>query len=180
MLMMTILLVYFYENIFSSYDENIFMLFLLRFVSTFMEIPIRVYNHLLEPFTHVWNMFAFAPAGTGIFSPGSQYYNGKLFHEVITIGTAESSWLALLAEEGIVGFVGGMVFWGGIFSYFFYLNYNNFFNKGKKTLEADSLIICALILVSSILLWANTHNVLGNVTVMSISMFIFGVGIYRK
>lgn len=145
-----------------------------RFLSGISEVPIRINENLIAPAEAVWDEFGLLPAGTGAFSLGSAAFGGKPLYEVVSVGTAENSWLRLLAEEGFVGVVSSMLFWCGLL----FVAVCRAMKK-EPTGEQDARlfryqIAGAAFILGVLLLWANTHDILGNTQAMSLCMMLLG------
>lgn len=156
-------------------DLNLAKLIFARFVSGLADVPLRVADNIVAPAGYVWELYALVPAGAGAFSLGAKAFGGQLLYEVVPIGTAENSWLRLLGEEGVIGLLGGLAFWGGLMSYALFLAMRRKEMSGQSELLRKRLSLGAAFVLGVLLFWANTHDVLGNTTVMSLSMVLFGI-----
>jgi len=153
---------------------------LTRSLSVVSDIPWRIYDNVMLPMTYVWDRYALAPAGAGAFSLGSGAFGGLPLYEVVPMGTAENGWLRLLAEEGIVGLLGGVVFWTGLFLYA--VRVAAAISRRHAVALDDGagqftrlLVIGAAVILGVFLLWSNTHDILGNTLAMSLCLVVFGV-----
>ncbi len=155
-------------------NTNIGMLFLMRAASGLSDISTRGTDNLIAPANYVWDAYALTPAGAGAFSLGAESFGGKPLYDVVPNGTAENSWLRLLAEEGFVGLIGNILFWGGLFIYiiFSYVTREKLYIDGKQNIKL--ILLGAAYIIGILLLWANTHDILGNSTVMSLCMLVAG------
>lgn len=152
-------------------------LIFMRTVSGVVDIPLRVADNVIAPLEYVLAHYALSPAGLGAFSFGSAQFGGQPLYEVVPIGTAENAWLRLLAEQGLLGLVLAGAFWIALVFYSV-MAWRNArmvsvsWVHGKSDLT--TLALCPALILAVLLLWANTHDVLGNVTVMSLFMVTFG------
>lgn len=145
-----------------------------RFVSGWSDIQLRIAENIIAPANRVFDQYGLVPAGAGAFSLGAREFGGQPLYEIIAYGTAENSWLRLLAEEGVIGLLLGNVFWMWLFSYGIVsiLERKSILGYSEKLVTGMSL--SALFVLGIVLLWANTHDVLGNATMMSLIMVMIG------
>lgn len=158
-----------------SDEMSLTKLIFARFTSGLADVPLRLADNVVAPASHVWEQYALVPAGAGAFSLGARAFGGQLLYEAVPIGTAENSWLRLLAEEGVIGLVCGLLFWGGLLSYalFSAMTSKDVSEQGEPL--GKRLSLGAAFVLGILLFWANTHDILGNALVMSLSMVLLGV-----
>ncbi|HOQ47830.1 MAG TPA: hypothetical protein PK157_21150 [Bryobacteraceae bacterium] len=162
----------------SSVELTISKMMLLRAASVIEDIPYRLSDNVIEPFLYVWDQFAFSPAGVGAFSLGASVFGGTPLYEIVPIGTAENSWLRMLAEEGVVGLLGACVFWGCMTLWPVYAltrGHRRVHAGGQRSIERRQIdLLCSTIVLALLLLWSNTHDILGNTLVMGLGALLFG------
>lgn len=144
-----------------------------RFVSGITGIPLRLEDNVIAPRSYVMATFGLRPAGMGAFSFGSSSFGGQPLDEVVPFGTAENTWLRLLAEEGIFVLVGEAILW---ISLCVFAIRRGIKRDGYQVRQlARSISQGAGIILAVLMLWANTHDILGSTVPMSLSMTLLGV-----
>ena len=139
------------------------------------EIPSRFQRNLLEPLDVVVERFGSTGAGAGAFSLGSTQWGGMPLYDVIDVGTAENSWLRILAE---LGWFGVLLFGAGIVA-LIWVGGRELMRR-RDGLEGEELLRRHLLKLSVyqlviVALWANTHDVLGSATTMAILFGYAGI-----
>jgi hypothetical protein len=160
------------------WEAGVPQLVALRAVSGFQDIPERFRNNVLEPAGYVMDRFGLAGEGMGAFSLASGPWGGGRLYEVVPVGSAENSWLRIIAEQGVIGLVLQASFWIGLV----WVSWSawrrsteGWPGRGSGGNEPRLVLLCPGMILAVLLLWANTHDVLGNVTVMSLCLALFGV-----
>lgn len=171
--LISVIWIYFWEKS----DISITWIITMRVISIINEIPYRLRNNLLEPIQYTIDRFGLIGEGMGAFSLGSAYWGGIPLYYVIPVGTAENSWLRIIAEQGIIGFIIQLIFWVVLFLFTLVTAWkrhktkliHNWFHPNM-----DLLLFCPVVVLAVLFFWANTHDIIGNVTVMSIALGMFG------
>ncbi|GIW56944.1 MAG: hypothetical protein KatS3mg082_3348 [Nitrospiraceae bacterium] len=171
-----VMLVLLWASVRPGWEPSVPQLVASRALSGFTDMVDRIRDNLLQPAGYVVDHFGLRGEGAGAFSLGSAAWGGMPLYNVV-LGSAENSWLRVIAEQGIIGMVLQAAFLVGLIwvSWAVYL-------RGTRSRRAhlggswvQVLVICPGLILAVLLLWANTHDVLGNVTVMSLSLSLFGV-----
>lgn len=144
-----------------------------RVISGIQDVAPRAIDNVVRPSAYVFKEYGWSPAGMGAFSLGSGRFGGRPLYDLVPIGTAENSWLRILAEQGFPGLAFAAAFWGVIFGLGLRACYKargrtDYFD-GQLRVSRDITIYGPAVLLIFVL-WANTHDIMGNVTVMSILM----------
>lgn len=147
----------------------------MRFVSGFIDVPHRVFDNLILPAGYVYEKYALAPAGVGAYSLGAQVFGGEPLYNIVPIGTAENSWLRLLAEEGLPGLLAGMIFWSALCLYAIRHAVRLHRGSNEMGLLVSHLSYGAAFALGYMLFWSNTHDIIGNTVPMSMVLLQFGV-----
>lgn len=161
-----------------EFELSMLRLVLLRAVSGFVDIPERFRANVFEPAWYVVNRFGLVGEGIGAFSLGSGPWGGMPLYEVVPVGSAENSWLRIIAEQGVIGLGFQMVFWLGLL----WASWATWRRSTERRLacplganELRVVVVFPGVVLAVLLLWANTHDVVGNVTVMSLALVLFGL-----
>lgn len=161
-----------------DWEPGVLQLVALRAYSGFLDIPERFRSNVLEPAGYVADRFGLTGEGIGAFSLGSGPWGGVPLYEVVPVGSAENSWLRIIAEQGMIGLVLQASFWVGLVwaSWTAWRRSTEGWpGRGSGGNEPRLVLLCPGMILAVLLLWANTHDVLGNVTVMSLALALFGV-----
>ena len=161
-----------------DWEPGVPQLMVSRAVSGFVDIPERFRDNLLQPVGYVVDRFGLTGDGIGAFSLGSAPWGGVPLYEVVPVGNAENSWLRIIAEQGMIGLVLEAFFLVGlVWASWTAWRRSTEGRPGRCSggNEPRLVLLCPGMILAVLLLWANTHDVLGNVTVMSLALALFGV-----
>lgn len=144
-----------------------------RFISVFQDVFHRLDVNLVQSYLNIFERYWLMGDGPGSYSLGSAAYGGAIIYEIDPIfADAENSWLRIMAELGLIGAVLYMFFFFLVIKACFIIFWRYRFS------EEGSLPLAVVIWSSSVVFWANTHDVLGSATTLSIGFAFVGLVLY--
>ncbi len=142
-----------------------------RLLSSFSDIPDHLMGNLILPFSTVVDKYLIFGEGLGHFTLGAKNYGGVLAYETIDMpGLGENSWIRMIAEVGVIGTILYLM----ILFQLLILALRSVVARRRQENEVVALFLA--IWLGSIMLWANTHDVFGNMIVTSLA-FALGGGV---
>lgn len=139
-----------------------------RYVSGFTDISERLVDNLIIPSATIVHLYGLVGMGPGFFSLGAQKFGGVMMWQVLaTSGNAESVWMRIVAELGIVGLALYVCYHGSLI-----------LQAARRTLSksapAQGACIFALSWLVGIAFWGITHDTFANAFGMSIGFGLCG------
>jgi hypothetical protein len=149
----------------------------LRVLSGFHDVPERLSNNVIQPIAYAAGRWAMVGEGLGAFSVGSSAFGGRPLYEAIPAGTAENSWLRIMAEQGLPGLIAYAMTWGTLLLLALYRwsQWRGWSSPGRGRDLGGCILLFVIFELVALASWANTHDVLGNVTTMAVAMGFVGV-----
>ena len=142
-----------------------------RLLSGVYDIPHRLDDNFILPFSAVIDEYFIFGEGLGHFTLGAANYGGFLVYKTVDMpGLGENSWIRMIAEVGVIG----TILYLTILFQLLRLAVRSVVSRRRQDNEVVALFFA--IWLGSIMLWANTHDVFGNMIVTSLA-FALGGGV---
>jgi hypothetical protein len=146
-----------------------------RLLSGFYDIPNHLMGNLILPFSTVVDKYLIFGEGLGRFTLGAANYGGVLVYKTVDMpGLGENSWIRMIAEVGAIGTTLYLM----ILFQLLRLALRSVVSRRRQENEVVALFFA--IWLGSILLWANTHDVFGNMVVTSLAFALGGGVLHMK
>lgn len=159
------------DLMFSSTSDLIFD----RLLSVFYDIPHRLEGNFILPFSTVVDKYLIFGEGLGRFTLGAANYGGALVYKTVDMpGLGENSWIRMIAEVGVIGTALYLM----ILFQLLRLALRPVVSGRRQDNEVVALFFG--IWLGSIMLWANTHDVFGNMIVTSLAFALGGGVLHMK
>ena len=144
-----------------------------RLLSSVYDIPNRLMGNLILPVSTVIDKYLIFGEGLGVFTLGAKNYGGSLVYKAVDMqGLGENSWIRMIAEVGVIGTILYLML---LFQLLF-LALRSVVSRYRQENEAVALFFA--VWLGSIMLWANTHDVFGNMIVTALA-FALGGGVLQ-
>jgi hypothetical protein len=138
-----------------------------RYVSGFTDISQRIIDNVIDPSATISQLYGLVGAGPGFYSLGAQKFGGTMMWEVLSIqGSAEGSWLRILAELGVSGLVLAFCYYIGLIS--------QGLERIRSSSDRQNICLYAVVWLSAIACWGITHDTLANAFGMSLGFGLCG------
>lgn len=135
-------------------------LILWRVYSGIQDIPARLTDNLVVPGLAAIRRYGWVGEGAGFFTLGAQQFGGALIYEQSPeFATAEDSWIRLICEQGILGLLLFATAWTELMRVAWR-------SRTHPEPEIRTPAIFALLWMTSVSVWATTHDVMSNGVVM--------------
>jgi hypothetical protein len=145
-----------------------------RYVSGFTDISERLVDNLITPSATIVHLFGLIGMGPGFFSLGAQNFGGVMMWQVLaTNGNAESAWMRIVAELGIVGLALYLCYYGGL------VRQAGIRALSKRTIAPESCLF-AFVWLIGMALWGITHDTFANAFGMAIGFGLCGAAFTPK
>jgi hypothetical protein len=145
-----------------------------RLLSGVYDIPKRLDGNFFLPIWTVIDKYLIFGEGLGRFTLGAVHYGGGVVYATVEMpGLGESSWIRLIAEVGVMGTVLYLI----ILVQLFRLALRSVLSRLHQENEVAGLFFA--LWLGSMVLWANTHDVFGNMIVVSLA-FALGGGVLNR
>ena len=159
------------DLMFSSTSDLIFD----RLLSGFYDIPHRLQGNFILPFSAVVDKYLIFGEGLGHFTLGAVNYGGVIVFKTVDMpGLGENSWIRMIAEVGAIGTILYLM----ILFQLLRLALRSVVSRRRQDNEVVALFFA--IWLGSIMLWANTHDVFGNIIVTSLAFALGGGVLHMK
>ena len=146
-----------------------------RLLSSFYDTPDRLMGNFILPFSTVADRYLIFGEGLGRFTLGAANYGGVLVYETVNMpGFGENSWIRMIAEVGVIGTTLYLM----ILFQLLRLALRSVFSRPRQENEVVALFFA--LWLGSIMLWANTHDVFGNMIVTSLAFALGGGLLHMK
>jgi hypothetical protein len=146
-----------------------------RLLSSFHDIPNRLEGNLILPFSTVVDKYLIFGEGLGRFTLGATHYGGVLVYETVDMpGLGENTWIRMIAEVGVIGTTLYLM----ILFQLLRLALRSVVSRRHQ--ETEEVALFFAIWLGSIMLWANTHDVFGNLIVTSLAFALGGGVLHMK
>jgi len=146
-----------------------------RLLSGFYDIPNRLEGNFILPFSTVVDKYLIFGEGLGRFTLGAANYGGALVYKTVDMpGLGENSWIRMIAEVGVIGTTLYLM----ILFQLLRLASRSVLSRRRQDNEVVALFFA--IWLGSIMLWANTHDVFGNMIVTSLAFALGGGVLHMK
>lgn len=146
-----------------------------RLLSGVSDIPMRLDGNFILPFSTVVEKYLIFGEGLGRFTLGAVNYGGAVVYENVNMpGLGENSWIRMIAEVGVVGTTLYLM----ILFQLLRLALRSVVSRLRQENEMGALFFA--LWLGSIMLWANTHDVFGNMIVTSLAFALGGGVLYMK
>jgi hypothetical protein len=145
-----------------------------RYLSAYTDVPGRVSGGVIKPIGAILNRYPIFGEGVGFFSISAVRYGAKVIYEYLGEGGAENSWIRTIGEIGFVGFC------------YFFLIMAQIALTGLSAMvraaSSDQRAIGAFLFLwlLSCMLWANTHDVFGNLISMCVGFGLAGYAVLEN
>jgi hypothetical protein len=145
-----------------------------RYLSAFTDIPSRINGNIIIPIGAILDKYPFFGEGVGFYSIGAVRYGAKVIYEYLGEGGAESSWIRTIGEVGFIGFI------------FYFSSIVNVVLTGLKAMlrsrSSDYKAVGSFLFLwlLSCMLWANTHDVFGNLISMCVGFGLAGCAVTEE
>jgi hypothetical protein len=155
-------------------NSDVFNLVRDRYLSAFTDIPARIDGEFVRPIGFILNRYFFFGEGIGFYSIGAVRYGAKVIYDFLDEGGAENSWIRTMGEVGFVGFG------------FFFTVVASTVATGLKAMlsslskERKAVGAYLFLWLLSCMLWANTHDVFGNLVSMCVGFGLAGYAVSRE
>ena len=144
-----------------------------RLLSSVYDIPDRLLGNFVLPLSAVVDQYLIFGEGLGVFTLGAKNYGGALVYKTVDMpGFGENSWIRMIAEVGVIGTILYLM----ILVQLLCLALRAIFSRRHQDNEAVALFFA--VWLGSIMLWANTHDVFGNLIVTALA-FALGGGVLQ-
>lgn len=165
-----IMIAYLYPSLTSN---NTFELVIDRALSGFYDIPSRLVGNLVLPFSTVVDKYLAFGEGLGYFTYGAKHYGGLVAYETVDMpGLGENSWIRMIAEVGVIGTMMYIMMLLQLLG----LALRSVLSQHNQ--ENPVVALFFGLWLGSFMLWANTHDVFGNMIVTSLA-FALGGGVLQ-
>jgi hypothetical protein len=145
-----------------------------RYVSGFTDISERLVDNLITPSATIVHLFGLIGMGPGFFSLGAQNFGGVMMWQVLaTNGNAESAWMRIVAELGIVGLTLYLCYYGGLVR-------QAGVRALSKTAIAPESCLFAFVWLMGMAFWGITHDTFANAFGMAIGFGLCGAAFTPK
>jgi hypothetical protein len=139
-----------------------------RYVSGFTDISERLADNLITPSATILHLYGLVGMGPGFFSLGAQKFGGVMMWQVLaTGGNAESAWMRIVAELGVIGLVLYVCYHGGLI-----------LQAARRALvkstRTHGACVFGLSWLLAIAFWGITHDTFANAFGMSIGFGLCG------
>ncbi|MCA9467336.1 MAG: hypothetical protein KC643_18090 [Nitrospira sp.] len=139
-----------------------------RFLSSVYDIPNRLIGNFILPVSTVVDKYLIFGEGLGVFTLGAKNYGGAIVYKAVDMpGLGENSWIRMIAEVGVVGTILYLM----MLFQLLHLAFRSVVSRYRQENEPVALFFG--VWLGSIMLWANTHDVFGN---MIVTAFAFALG----
>lgn len=146
-----------------------------RLLSGVYDIPHRLDENFILPFSAVIDDYLIFGEGLGHFTLGAANYGGVLVYKTVDMpGFGENSWIRMIAEVGVIGTILYLM----ILFQLLRLALRSIVSRCRQDNEVVALFFA--IWLSLIMLWANTHDVFGNMIVTSLAFALGGGVLHMK
>lgn len=144
-----------------------------RLLSSVYDIPNRLIGNFLLPLSTVVDKYLMFGEGLGVFTLGAKNYGGALVYKAVHMpGLGENTWIRMIAEVGVIGTILYLM----ILFQLLYLALRSVGSRYHQDNQAVALFFA--VWLGSIMLWANTHDVFGNMIVTALA-FALGGGVLQ-
>ncbi len=145
-----------------------------RLLSGVYDIPMRLEGNFFLPFGTVIDKYLIFGEGLGRFTLGTAHYGGSIVYKTVEMpGLGENSWIRLIAEVGVIGTILYLMILLQLLS----LALRSVLFRLHQENEMAALFFS--LWLGSVMLWANTHDVFGNMIVVSLA-FALGGGVLNR
>ena len=146
-----------------------------RALSGFYDIPNRLEGNFILPFSTVVDKYLLFGEGLGRFTLGAKNFGGVLVYETVDMpGLGENSWIRMIAEVGVIGTTLYLM----ILFQILRLALRSVVSRRHQETEVVALFFA--LWLGSIMLWANTADVFGNMIVTSLAFALGGGVLHMK
>ncbi len=146
-----------------------------RLLSGVYDIPMRLEGNFFLPFWTVVDKYLIFGEGLGRFTLGAAHYGGSVVYKSVEMpGLGENSWIRLIAEVGVIGTTLYLM----ILFQLLRLALRSVFSRLRQGSEMAAIFFA--LWLGSIMLWANTHDVFGNMIVTSLAFALGGGMLHMK
>jgi hypothetical protein len=146
-----------------------------RMLSSVYDISDRLMGNFILPFSTVVDWYLIFGEGLGRFTSGAAKYGGLLVYEIADLpGAGENSWIRMIAEVGVIGTILYLM----ILFQLLCLALRSVVSRRRQENEVVAYFFAFWL--GSIMLWANTHDVFGNMIVTSLAFALGGGVLHMK
>ncbi len=144
-----------------------------RLLSGVYAIPDRLEGNLILPLSTVVDKYLIFGEGLGIFTLGAKHFGGVVVYNTVDMpGLGENSWIRMIAEVGVIGTILYLM----ILFQLLRLALRSVLSRLHEQNEVSALFFT--LWLGSMMLWANTHDVFGNMIVTALA-FALGGGVLQ-
>lgn len=162
---------------FAYVPEGLRELLLARYLSSFKDVFLRINENLVLPLFDIVHRYGVIGEGMGYFTLGAARFGGAVLYETVTTaGVAENSWLRLIAEMGLLA--------AALFAVMLLLLVVrairiSSYRRVAASCQVRAVAVFFICWLVSISMWAITHDVFSNSTMMSIGFMLGGPAFLR-
>ncbi|MDH3273564.1 MAG: O-antigen ligase family protein [Gammaproteobacteria bacterium] len=144
-----------------------------RLLTVIDDVAVRGRENVAIPMAELIGEYLLSGSGAGYFNLGAEQFGGARALETLsTTGTAENSWLRLLAELGLPGLIITSILYG----YVLWRAWRDI-GRGDKSFYGQQVFFVYWFI--SMLFWANTHDTLSNSVVMYLGFGLSGFALVQ-